>query len=223
MKAIVTGASSPLGQSICSFLKNQGYHVIATLHSTSLEETYQSIKVDLTNKDEVNNFCDQMLLEKKIDLIVNCFGPLLVKPLLETTSQELMLQYQSLLFTPFMLMQRLYPLLEENKGSIINFGLCGLCHTKASSYYPVYKSAKHSLLYLTKCFAKDLIKKSIRVNMISPGYLEHTIDLPKSLDDLPQKRLVNLQEIISVIEFLLDPKNSSITGQNIEVAGAVGL
>jgi len=221
MKTLVTGASSPLGKRICEFLNKKGYQVIVTAHNTPIEEAYKTIKTDLTSASGVQALCENLVNEKSLDLLVNCFGPLLVKPLLETTQQELISQYQATFFTPYSLMQKLYPLLEKKGGSIINLGLCGLNHSKVSTYYPVYKSAKHSLLYLTKCFAKELIEKNVRVNMISPGYLEHSIDLPKS--DLPQKRLVQLEEILSAIDFLLDTKNLSITGQNIEIAGGVGL
>lgn len=222
-KAVVTAASSFLGKELCSFLNKKGYAVIAAKHQTSIPNVYQEISADLSTIEGAEAFCMEIEKEKEVDLIINNFGPLLVKPLLETSSLELEKQFQSICFTPYTIMRRLYPLLEKRRGGFINIGLSGLHHTKANGYFPVYKNAKQTLYSFTKCFAKELAYKNIRVNMISPGYLEKTQDLPSDIKRLPLKKLVAFEEVLSVLGFLIDPLNTSITGQNIEVAGGVGL
>lgn len=219
MKAVVTGASSLLGKELCSFLKKKGYFLIASKNKSSLQDVDKEIVADLSTKKGTSHFCSLIEDEGPFDLIINNFGPLLVKPLLQTTIQELEEQYQVNCFTPFTIVQRLYPHVKGG-GSIINMGLCGLHHQKANTYFPIYKSAKHTLYYLTKCFAKELIEKNIRINMISPGYLQDSKDMPSCLSNLPLKSLTSFEEILKTVDYLI---HSSITGQNIEVAGGVGL
>ena len=54
--------------------------------------------------------------------------------------------------------------------------------------------------------------------MISPGYLKNSIDKPKKV--VP---LIDEKEVVFLVEFLMNPINKHITGQNIEIAGGVRL
>ena len=74
---------------------------------------------------------------------------------------------------------------------------------------------------LTKSLAAELAKSSVRVNMVSPGYIENAVDLPENTDKLPMKRPATLDELTRVIAFLLDDQSNYITGQNIDVAGGL--
>lgn len=219
MKAIVTAGNKRLGKRIATFLQKKGYTVFISYHSGVIDGPFEAIRADFSTLEGVNSFCDQVLKLGQVDLLVNNFGPLLKKPLLETTSFEMHDQFQKIVFTPFTLMNRLFSLIHRANGTVINIGVCGLNHKKVNRSFPIYKLAKESLLSLTKSFAKE----GIRVNMISPGYLEDTLDKPSDIKALPQKRLISYEEILSVLDFLIDPKNGSITGQNFEVSGGVGL
>jgi NAD(P)-dependent dehydrogenase (short-subunit alcohol dehydrogenase family) len=59
--------------------------------------------------------------------------------------------------------------------------------------------------------------------MVSPGYLENSIDLPKEMQQLPMGRTAALSEVAALVCYLLSPAGKYITGQNIEVAGGVKL
>jgi NAD(P)-dependent dehydrogenase (short-subunit alcohol dehydrogenase family) len=71
--------------------------------------------------------------------------------------------------------------------------------------------------------AKEMAPLGIRVNMISPGYLENAVDLPLDLQVLPLKRAGRLSEVADIVADLFEPAYSYVTGQNIEVAGGICL
>jgi NAD(P)-dependent dehydrogenase (short-subunit alcohol dehydrogenase family) len=77
-------------------------------------------------------------------------------------------------------------------------------------------------LFYTISLAKELASKEVRVNMVSPGFMENAVDLP-DFSALPLKRPAFLKEVAQVVGYFFDSKNAYITGQNIEVAGGVGL
>lgn len=126
-------------------------------------------------------------------------------------------------FAPYTLSQSLSSQLIAENGSIINIGVAGVNHLLSDMRTSFYSLSKLSLWMLTKSLAKELAPHKVRVNMVSPGYMEETIDHPKDLNQIPMKRLGSHEGIVRAIEFLLDPKNDYITGQNIEVSGGVRL
>jgi NAD(P)-dependent dehydrogenase (short-subunit alcohol dehydrogenase family) len=76
--------------------------------------------------------------------------------------------------------------------------------------------------------AKELAPVGVRVNMISPGKMENSVDLiDNRLADngfgLPMRRPASLEEIAALFRFLLSEEAGYITGQNIEIAGGFRL
>ena len=55
--------------------------------------------------------------------------------------------------------------------------------------------------------------------MVSPGELNISVDHRQ----IPMQRPAACWEVCRVVNFLLDPESAYITGQNIEVAGGLGL
>lgn len=111
------------------------------------------------------------------------------------------------------------PSILQQKGAIVNIGVSGIQHVLADVHSTAYTSAKLALWAVTKAFAKEFASKGIRVNMVSPGVLEKTVDAPA----LPMGRRATFAETARVVVFLLAEEKSYITGQKIEVAGGVRL
>ncbi len=105
-----------------------------------------------------------------------------------------------------------------------------------------YSASKAAVIALTKSSAKDLAPFGIRVNTISPAFIgpgamwDRQVELQAAaasqyfatsptdvarqmIEMIPMRRYGTLDEVARVVEFLLSPAASYLTGINIEIAG----
>jgi len=233
---LVTGSAKRLGAVVCLKLARAGHNVIVHYH-TSLKEAEEVaeecrsygvqseiIQGDLSSREGVEALAELIASRfPGLTNIINNVGNYLIKPILETSTEELVELYQTNFFAPFVLIQRLIPLIKQHKGVIINLGVAGLETRRADCQSTAYTLTKLSLLGLTKSLAKDLAPFGVRVNMVSPGYIENAVDLPEDLGSLPMGRAATCEEIACMILILLGRGGEYITGQNIEIAGGIRL
>ena len=106
-------------------------------------------------------------------------------------------------------------------GSIINIASIAGLTGKGSNI--AYCASKAALITMTKSYARSLAP--IRVNAISPGYIETGfVQFPdgyheKTLDTTPLKRSGAPEEIADVVNFILSSK--FLTGENIVIDGGL--
>ncbi len=93
--------------------------------------------------------------------------------------------------------------------------------------YCLYNTTKGAVEQLSRVLAKDLGRRGITVNTISPGPTatelfyngksEEQINYIANL--APQGRIAEPMEIANVVAFLAGPESSWVNGQNIRVNG----
>ena len=88
-----------------------------------------------------------------------------------------------------------------------------------------YSAAKAALIGAAKALAREVARKNVLVNIISPGVIDTdmTKDLPKEhvLPLIPQRRYGTTSEIAGVVSFLCGSDSSYITGQDLAVNGGM--
>src|SRR4029077_6351789 len=131
--------------------------------------------------------------------------------------------FQTNVHAPLQICQALLPSITELSGSIVNIGRAGIHIGRADSETGVYMATKAALWSLTRSLARECAPMQVTVNMVSPGQLNNSGSLQKDVSTLPMKRAGLPEEVARVIAFLFEPDNHYITGQNIEVAGGLGL
>lgn len=233
---LVTGGAKRLGAEICLQLAESGHHILVHYHQSKDEASHlvqqlrmkgftaESISGDFSSNTSTQLFIDECLVKfPEIKYLINNVGNILFLSALNTTSTQWQDLFQTNLHAPFALMQAFLPSIKNQKGSIINLGTSGIETLRFSTWASAYMASKTSLWMLTRALAKELAPFDVRVNMVSPGILENTQDPPADPKSLPMHRMGMTSEVARVIKFLLDPQSAYITGQNIEVAGAVGL
>lgn len=232
---LVTGGAKRLGARLCADLAVLGHSVLVHYHTSetealevvevcrSLGVAAEPIKGDFSTSASTERFIEICLERYPIRVLINNVGNYLVKSASQTTVEEWNAIFQSNLHTPFALSKAFLPSLCQFRGNIINIGIAGLVSMRADTYSTAYMSAKMGLLTLTKSMARELASKGVRVNMVSPGYLENSIDLPKDITHLPMHRAATLEEVSRAVTYLLNEQSCYITGQNLEVAGGVRL
>lgn len=231
---LVTGGSKRLGAAICLSLAKQGYPILVHYRNSQLEAMTiaaecrklgvdaEAIQGDFSSLESTMDFIKICLKRyPKIKTLINNVGNYLVKSAESTTPEEWNALFQANVNAPFALCHSLLSSLKACGGNIINIGVVGINNIHADIKRTAYMSTKMSLLMLTKSLARELASSQVRVNMVSPGYLDNAVDLSEAR--MPMQRPASLEEVIKVISFLLDEKNSYITGQNIELGGGLGL
>jgi 3-oxoacyl-[acyl-carrier protein] reductase len=116
---------------------------------------------------------------------------------------------------------------EQGQGVIVNIAsIAGRAHGLKDR--SAYVASKMGLIGLTREAARELAAYNIRVNAVCPGVIatEMTAELrqneamvAKWLEDIPQHRLGQPQDVAGMVMFLCSDEASYITGQAINVDG----
>jgi len=233
---LITGAADRLGATISKILAKKGHNVLIHYRSSrDLAEAVRDVcrgfdvkaeivQGDFSTEESTMEFIRSVKGQyPDIHNIVNNVGNIIHKSALETTTEEWMNLFQVNLHTPFLIIKECIESVKEKKGHIINIGVSGLGKCSGSYQNTAYSLTKHSLWILTRSLAKELAGDQVPVNMVSPGQLEISVDLPEDTTTLPMKRAGTTEEVARVIAFLLQNESEYITGQNIDVAGGYGL
>ena len=232
MWTLVTGGAKRLGAALCLALAEKGHSVVVHFNHSQKEalevvancqamgKQAAAIQGDFSSVATVEDFVERYLQQfPQTVALINNVGDYLIRSALQTPIEEWMHLFQVNLHTPFILTQALAPTLIQNKGQIINIGVSGLKRQTAHTYATAYTLSKEGLWGLTLAFARELAPQGIRVNMVSPGQLIFSVDQHQ----IPMHRPAYCWEVCRVVNFLLDPESAYITGQNIEIAGGLGL
>lgn len=233
---LVTGGSGPLGAAICRRLAKESGCDIVCHYNEKEQEALQvvttcrsfgvraeMIQGNFTTAESTVEFLhryqERFPNTKQLINTVGNYFPIAASMIdLQTVSHL----FQTNVQAPLLLIQALLESLKKAQGAVINIGVSALSSQRGYVQAPFYMAMKLALLSLTHSFAKELAPFLVRVNMVSPGQLTHSVDLPSDIALLPMQRAGTVEEVASVVSFLLAEENRYITGQNIEVAGGFG-
>jgi 3-oxoacyl-[acyl-carrier protein] reductase len=117
-------------------------------------------------------------------------------------------------------------MMKQRWGSIIN--LTSVVGEQGNAGQTVYSMAKAGLIGLTKSLARELGSRNIRVNAVSPGWIETdmTKDLPEEAKKMMAEgaslgRAGTAREVAEAIAFLASDRASFITGEVLRVNGGL--
>lgn len=233
---LVTGAAKGLGSEIARQLARRKHHLV--LHYNKSKKEAEKVaeecrqhgveallfQGDFSTEESTARFCEAFVEQfEATQFLVNNVGNFLIKPPSKTSVAEWQALFQNNLYAPIAIINALTPSLIVHKGAIVNIGVAGLTNQWADTYSSAYHAAKGALWSITKAYAKEFLAKGVRVNMVSPGYLENAVDLPRDYASLPLGRPASLAEAGHWVAELLSNQGSYVTGQNIEIAGGVRL
>jgi len=117
-------------------------------------------------------------------------------------------------------------MLKQKGGAIVN--LTSVVGEQGNAGQAAYSMAKAGLIGLTKSLARELGSRNIRVNAVSPGYIETdmTKDLPEAaraamVAAAPLGRAGSAREVAECIAFLASDRAAYVTGEVLRVNGGM--
>jgi 3-oxoacyl-[acyl-carrier protein] reductase len=154
----------------------------------------------------------------RLDILVNNFGPMQVKPWREVSHDEWEHIFRATLLSALHCMRGALPGMRERQwGRIINIGYSRVEQLTSFQTITPYAVAKTGLLILTRSAAVSEAPAGITVNMVSPGLLEGGM-APKTAK-VPAGRLGSFTDISAAVLYLVSAEAGYVTGNNLVVAG----
>ena len=247
--ALVTGAASGIGLEIARTFAREGAKVaISDLNEAAANaaaaqlqsEGYEAMAIacDVTKEEQVKAGIDAVVARfGTLDILVNNAGMQHVSPIEEFPSDKFELLIKIMLTAPFYGIKHAFRIMKaQGFGRVINMasinGLVGFAGKAA------YNSAKHGVIGLTKVSALEGAAHGVTVNALCPGYVDtplvrgqlkdlaatRNVPLESVLEEViyplvPQRRLLDVQEIADYAVFLCSDKARGVTGQAVVMDG----
>lgn len=241
--AIVTGATRGIGKAIALELAGRGCSV-AFNYSKSADEAEKlkadiealgvkayAAQCDVANTEAAAEFVKQAKEQfEAIDFLVNNAGITRDQLILRMKEEDWDAVIDTNLKGAWNFSKAvLRPMMKnEAGGSILNISsISGVVGMLGQSNY---SASKAGMIGLTKSLAKEIASRKITVNALALGLIETEMAAEmnaeyreKILEQIPLKRLGNVQEVAEIACFLLSGSAAYITGQVIQADGGLAM
>lgn len=237
---LVTGASNGIGAEIVRRCSALGAKVVLNYNSDT--EAAQAIQKDCEKKGGIvflkqGDVSDEEFIKEmfqsvskevgKVEYLVNNAGINRDGFLMTSSIRDIdTVVDTNLMGTIYCCKYALSHMISNRKGVIVN--ISSVSGFKGTSGQTIYGSTKAGIIGLTKALAIEMAKYNIRVNSISPGFINTRMVegiTPKLqeeyLNAIPLKRFGECSEVADLVEFLLSEKSKYIDGQNIVIDGGL--
>ncbi|MBL0141171.1 MAG: glucose 1-dehydrogenase [Betaproteobacteria bacterium] len=237
--ALVTGASSGLGENFARALAARGAVVVAAarradrldnLVSAILSEggTAHAVSLDVTDPASVEAAVRQATdLAGSIDILVNNAGIADTKVSIELTQADWRRVLDTNLDGAWRMAQAVAKsmIAAKRPGSIVN--IASILGLRQATHLLAYAAAKAALVQVTKSLALEWARYGIRVNAIAPGYVvtEMNRDYFQSESGLavgkriPQRRIGAPRDLEGALLLLASGAGAYMTGSIVVVDG----
>ncbi|HIJ78972.1 MAG: 3-oxoacyl-ACP reductase FabG [Desulfobulbaceae bacterium] len=234
--AFISGASRGIGAAIALRLADSGYDLWLNYHSAhdaaqalkdKIEEKGQGcllLPFDVADEQAVSAALEPLLADEVPFAFIHNAGITrdTLLPLMRRAEWDTVLEVH---LTGFFLLARLLSkfMVSKRKGRII--AISSVSGETGQAGQVNYSAAKAGLIGASKALARELARRNILVNVVSPGLIDtemiKDVPLDKVLPMVPLNRVGTVEEVAGVVNFLLSPDAGYMTGQVIGVNGGL--
>ncbi len=238
--ALVTGGVRGIGLAICERLLAAGV-VVAAGYSRPSEASERFLATHGASGGTIhqgnigrNADCERVVgevLEQhgRLDILVNNAGITMDRTVRRMSPEEWDHVLQVNLHGTFYMCRAVLPHMTDRQyGRIVN--ISSVVGEIGNIGQANYSASKAGLFGLTMSLARECANKGITVNTVAPGFIRTEMveavpeeTLAKVIGRIPCGRLGEVDEVARVVEFLVDPASSYITGDAYSINGGLSM
>lgn len=239
-KALITGASRGIGKAVALKFASEGCNIAFTdlfndefMKATENELCGFGVQAkgfasDASNFADTERVVDEIVsLFGGVDILVNNAGITKDNLLMRMTEEQWDAVINVNLKSVFNFTKAVQKtMLKQRSGSVIN--LSSVVGISGNAGQSNYAASKAGIIGFTKSMARELGSRGIRSNAIAPGFIitEMTARIPEDArkaweETIPMKRGGTPDEVAKVALFLASDLSSYVSGQVINVCGAM--
>lgn len=236
--ALVTGGGTGIGRAVAEAFVAEGGKVVVVgrrkepLAALAAEhaDKISIMQADVSKPEDIRSVMKAISKDPgRLDTLVNNAGVGILKPLSETSDEELSLMTEVNINGGLRLIREALPLLTKARGSIVNIGSTGSTFTIPGT--AAYAGTKSAVDRFTRSLGAELGPLGVRVNAVAPGMTETDMAngvLDQAIFDqmvaqTPLGRAGQPQDIAKAVLFLASEDSAWITGQVLQSSGGLML
>jgi 3-oxoacyl-[acyl-carrier protein] reductase len=219
--ALVTGGTRGIGASIADRLRADGYKVV------TLGRTGGDVQADVSDPEQVDAAFARVREEHgPVLVLVNNAGVTRDGLAIRMPDSDWADVIDTNLTGAFNCTKRgLEDMLKARWGRIVN--VSSITATRVNSGQANYAASKAGLLAFTRVVAKEMGKRNITANAVTPGFIETdmTADLPKDeiAAHIPAARVGKPEEVAAAVAFLVSDDAAYVNGATLAVDGGLNV
>jgi len=234
--AVVTGGAQGFGLATTKRLIESGATVIIwDIDKQESEKAKKDVNsknfnyqiVDVTNFKEVEAKLSELeKLHKKIDIFINNAGMTgMNAKVWEYPIDEWKKVIELNLNATFYCCKAVVPIMiKNNYGRIVN--IASIAGKEGNPNASAYSTSKAGVIGITKSLGKELADKNIAVNCVTPAAAKTRIfdqmtkeHIDYMLSKIPRNRFAKIEELASLVTWLVSEENSFSTGAVFDLSG----
>jgi len=224
--ALIIGGGSGIGADTAKKLAETGYQVAVMSSSGKGEALGESLGgLGFTGSNlveaDLKHFVS-LAIERfgRIDALVNCTGHGPNGPVMDISDENWHLGMDVYLLNVIRAARLVLPAMQaQGSGAIVNISTFAAFEPDPD--FPTSAVFRAGLATFTKLFSTQYASQGIRMNNISPGFIDSLPEKNTRTARIPMGRYANVRELTETVAFMLSDASSYITGQNLKVDGGL--
>jgi len=232
--ALITGGNSGIGIATAKQFVNEGSYIFITGRrkmelATAVKEIGRNvtgIPGDVSNLGDLDRLFAQIKREKgKLDIVFANAGITTITPLGKITEEDYNSLFNANVKGLLFSVQKALPLMPDGASIILNASIVA---SKGLADWSVYSATKAAVRSFARTWTTDLKARRIRVNAVSPGYIDtpawRSIEAAeRQIETLsktvPLGRFGRADEVAKAVVFLASEDSSYVAGVELFVDG----